>query len=187
MVICKQIESQLEEPMVVNGYSLPLKNVPIEVSQGYNGDYSHFAYTKNFHINNKAYSTFYDDRYSLDFKVPLNTRVYAAKKGVVIGFIDDSNFCYRGLDFSKGINCTPNFVLLEHSDRTFSVYSHLKKGSVVPKFGELVLKGEEIARTGLSGWIGLFPHLHFEAFRINGRDRLSFPTIFDDYPYEAYT
>lgn len=39
-----------------------------------------------------------------------------------------------------------------------------------------------IARTGLSGWIGPVPHLHFAALRYGPQmGRQSIPTVFNDY------
>jgi hypothetical protein len=44
-----------------------------------------------------------------------------------------------------------NVVVIDHGDGEFSVYSHLKHGSVRVKMGDHVKQGEKIAEVGNSG------------------------------------
>ena len=53
-----------------------------------------------------------------------------------------------------------NYVLIEHSGGEFSVYGHLKPGSVCVKEGEEVEQEAIIGQIGHSG-NSPFPHLHF--------------------------
>ena len=58
-----------------------------------------------------------------------------------------------------------NYVLLDHGGGVYSVFGHLRQGSVRVKVGERVRKGDEIGEVGASG-SSLFPHLHYEM--VNG-------------------
>jgi hypothetical protein len=53
-----------------------------------------------------------------------------------------------------------NCVIIQHSDSEYSVFSHLKRGSVKVKAGDKVKKGDVIALCGNSGNSGE-PHLHY--------------------------
>jgi hypothetical protein len=54
-----------------------------------------------------------------------------------------------------------NYVLVDHGGGEFAVYAHLQQGSVLPRPGARVHRGEAIARIGASG-SAMFPHLHFQ-------------------------
>jgi murein DD-endopeptidase MepM/ murein hydrolase activator NlpD len=60
-----------------------------------------------------------------------------------------------------------NYVLIKHSGCEFSVYGHLKPGSVCVKEGDHVVQGDLIGHLGHSG-NSPFPHLHFQVS--DGRD-----------------
>jgi murein DD-endopeptidase MepM/ murein hydrolase activator NlpD len=53
-----------------------------------------------------------------------------------------------------------NVVVIDHGDGEFSVYSHLKHGSVTVKAGDRVKAGDKIAQVGNSGDSG-FPRLEY--------------------------
>ena len=53
-----------------------------------------------------------------------------------------------------------NYVLIQHTGEEFSLYGHLKPGSVRVEEGERVVAGDVIGCLGHSGNSG-FPHLHF--------------------------
>ncbi len=156
------------------GYILPIEE-KVEIFQGYNGPYSHFA------LKRGKVERLDDGRFGIDFDVLPGTKVVAAKEGIVYGLIDFSEQYYEGLDLEKGLSTPANFVLLKHNDNSFTLYSHLVGESINLEYGERVEQGQLIARTGMSGWVGTTPHLHFEALEISGGKRLSFPTLFDNY------
>ena len=54
-----------------------------------------------------------------------------------------------------------NYVAIDHGGGEYSIYVHLRKGSVSVKPGDVVRAGDRIAQIGLSG-DAYFPHLHFE-------------------------
>lgn len=53
-----------------------------------------------------------------------------------------------------------NYVIIDHGNGEFSFMAHLKKGSIIAKKGDLILKGQEIGRCGNSG-NSSEPHLHY--------------------------
>jgi len=54
-----------------------------------------------------------------------------------------------------------NMVVVDHGHGEFSLYGHLKEGSVRVKPGERVSAGDRLGRTGSSG-MSTEPHLHFQ-------------------------
>ena len=101
--------------------------------------------------------------YALDFKVKEGTAIHAARDGKVIAVRSDSD--KGGLkpdNLSDG-----NFISILHEDGSVAHYWHLKKGGVVVKEGEEVLKNQLIGYSGNTGY-SAFPHLHFEVVQ-NGK------------------
>ncbi|MDN2583788.1 peptidoglycan DD-metalloendopeptidase family protein [Aquibium sp. ELW1220] len=82
----------------------------------------------------------------IDIAVPEGTPVKAAENGVVI---------YAG----DGLKEFGNTVLVRHEDGLVSVYGHASELNV--KRGDKVRRGQEIARSGMSGAADM-PKLHFE-------------------------
>ena len=54
-----------------------------------------------------------------------------------------------------------NHAVIDHGNGEFSVYGHLKQGSVQVKAGDRVRRGQTIAAIGASG-SAFFPHLHYQ-------------------------
>lgn len=90
--------------------------------------------------------------------------VLAAADGVVIAVRNDIQD-YAGAG-SGWIDTTThdirgNFVVIQHAERLYSLSAHLQAGSVLPKPGDAVRRGEFIGRCGNSGH-STEPHLHFQ-------------------------
>lgn len=137
-------------------YDLPFRDGNINISQGYNGPFSHFK------IRPLA-----DQSYSLDFALDPGTEVLAARDGKVKAVYDSITDHYNGTDFENGSHFLANFIELVHPDGSFTCYQHLKPGFAEElglKKGLEVIAGDKIAETGLTGWIGGIPHLHFSAY-----------------------
>ncbi len=163
--------------MATAEYILPFPTRPVIITQGYDGPISHKR------RGNLDYT------HSLDFKLDTGTRILAAKGGVITLLWDrDSNF-YTGLDPRQAF--IGNFLEIRHEDGSFSHYQHLEKRSVQAlglQIGQQVEQGQPIGLTGLSGWIGPYPHLHFMVYRsrlekLKGPSRHleTFPVSFQDY------
>lgn len=55
-----------------------------------------------------------------------------------------------------------NFIVIDHLNGEFSFLGHLAKDSILPKIGDMVVKGERIAFAGNSGSSCISPHLHYQ-------------------------
>lgn len=169
----------LGTPPTRSGYIYPVSYRPIKIFQGYNGPYSHMAFYTILPSTGER-GVIQDDRFSLDFEVPSGTEVVAAKNGIVSGITHNRTNWYRGLDVEIGMKEIPNVLYLLHNDGSRTVYSHLEAFSITLMMGNAVRQGQPIARTGLSGWVGPVPHLHFAALTFpEPWVRRTFPTIFE--------
>jgi hypothetical protein len=70
-----------------------------------------------------------------------------------------------------------NTVCLKHAGGEYTVYGHLKNGSITVKKGQKVKAGDVIARGGNSGSSGM-PHLHWALY---DRDGIGLPCTFSDF------
>ena len=104
--------------------------------------------TQGFGENAQAYARFgLAGHNGLDFGVPIGTLVRAAADGVVMRVEEDA------------IDGYGRHVRLKHEDGSVTIYAHLELPAV--KTGQAVLAGEEVGRSGNSGF-STGPHLHFE-------------------------
>ncbi len=159
-------------------HGLPFESNFRIISQGYNGPYSHRIWKR---IDGCGRELINDDRFSVDFVLPVGTPVLASKNGKILWVEDSLSGYYSGEDFEIGMRMLPNLVVIAHNDGTNSLYCHLQRGSVRAQLGDYVARGEAIAETGLSGWIGKVAHLHFETYLAPHRQRRSFPISFEDF------
>nr|WP_180202125.1 M23 family metallopeptidase [Pseudomonas sp. SbOxS1]NYU01446.1 M23 family metallopeptidase [Pseudomonas sp. SbOxS1] len=136
-------------------YPLPWRGGPFRVSQGANGQYSHFG-PKN--------------RYAIDIAMPEGTPIIAARGGVVIKTENSQS--------GRGTDASGNFVRVLHDDGTMGVYLHLKQGSVSVREGQRVAVGSPLALSGNTG-NSSGPHLHFVVQRNTGMGLVSIPYQFN--------
>jgi murein DD-endopeptidase MepM/ murein hydrolase activator NlpD len=132
-------------------YRLPYGNdVSYPVIQGYGARLSHRG----------------AEQFTVDFGMPIDTPVHAAREGVVVLLEDSHDIgCWR----EEGGRLA-NFVVLLHSDGTTGEYFHLQRGSVRVELGEHVRRGELLALSGNTGYTTA-PHLHFGVYRTSSDGR----------------
>ena len=171
-MILEKITGNPRVEIAKTGFIVPHKFRLVEISQGYNGPWSHakFRVTEN-HIRSANYIV--DDSYSIDFKVPFGTEVIAAKEGKVYGLSTSKKF-YEGDDYNIGLNTRAEFVILDHGD-FFSLFSHLEEINI--NIGDMVRQGEKLALTARNGWIGDTPHLHLKFLNLKREDRIYYLTL----------
>ena len=123
-------------------YNLPFSNnKSFQLYQGYNGLITH------------------QNENSLDFTMPIGTEILASRSGIVIKIEEKFNQnCAEKLCAAYN-----NFILIYHSDGTFSRYVHLKQNGVLVNVGDQVTENQLI---GYSGNVGYSdgPHLHFVVY-----------------------
>jgi murein DD-endopeptidase MepM/ murein hydrolase activator NlpD len=147
----------LGDPRLVptqNKYPLPWRGGPFRLTQGANGQYSHFTPK---------------GRYAMDIAMPEGTSIVAARGGVVVKTENRQS--------GRGNNPSGNYVRILHDDGTMGVYLHLMKGSVSVVEGQRVAAGSFIARSGNTG-NSTGPHLHFVVQRNVGLALESIPFDF---------
>ena len=121
-------------------YRLPYeKGLRTLLAQGYNGPYSHQGLK------------------ALDFNLPEQTNVLAARSGLVIETKEDSNIGCTNMSCIK----LANYVYILHDDGTIGQYAHLAFGGVLVGKGDRVERGQLIAKSGKTGFAS-GPHLHFQ-------------------------
>ncbi len=87
--------------------------------------------------------------------------IFAVADGTVIAVVDDvpDNFGNKPNPANKdGRN---SWVVVEHSGRKYSLYSHVSQGTATVKLGQRVKAGEILGRLGNAGQ-STEPHLHFQ-------------------------
>ena len=122
--------------------------------------------------NHGAFSHTGRYEYAWDFRMPESSPVLAAAPGVVVEVVDD--FVGGGADHR--LDDRANRVIVDHGDARFGVYQHLRLGGARVKEGQTVARGDEVGRSGNSGF-STEPHLHFAI--VDSRNR-SQPACFVD-------
>lgn len=115
------------------------------VSQAFGGKASHLE-SGSFH--------------SVDFSVPEDTEIYAARGGTVLA-VEES---HAEADFDPAFMEKGNRVIVSHGDGTLAIYAHLKWRGAKVKKGQRVATGDKIGLSGNTGFSS-GPHLHFAVVR----------------------
>lgn len=128
------------------------------VSQGFNGEFSHF----------NAHSKF-----AIDVNMESGTVISAARPGTVMWVKDDS---YVG-GGDPSYMSKANFIAVVHDDGTYATYLHLQGGSSFVRAGDQVKAGDRLGKSGATGY-ATGPHLHFVVQRNSGMNTVSLPFEF---------
>ncbi len=128
-------------------YELPFgSGETYAVSQGYNGRFSHKGQN------------------AIDFSLEIGDKVYAARGGIVYEAVE-SNTKSCNHPSCQEYN---NFIIIYHSDGTFSEYSHLRYNGANVSAGDEIVAGDFIGYSGNTGWSS-GPHLHFVVYKYNDK------------------
>ncbi|HKM34531.1 MAG TPA: M23 family metallopeptidase [Lachnospiraceae bacterium] len=73
----------------------------------------------------------------------------------------DSLIFPKGWFLSRSNHIAGNYIVIRHAEKEFSTLAHLKNGSISVKVGDVVSKGQCIAKCGNTG-NSTEPHLHFQ-------------------------
>lgn len=153
----------------------PSKN-DVVIFQGFNGPISHKP------------SKYIDLSHSVDFALPPGTPVTAVEDGIIQGIRRYEN-SYSGFDPEIGRRTWATNIDITHPDletqtgRVFSMLQHLDPNSIRVTEGQRVIKGQILANTGLTGWVGPIPHLHLSLVE---RGEIPFKTLpFDFRNYQG--
>ncbi|TME12011.1 MAG: hypothetical protein E6I65_05035 [Chloroflexi bacterium] len=148
-----------QHPGDTAGFRLPFAlGVDVLVGQTWNTTFSH---------NGKA-------AYAYDLVVPLGTPVVAAADGVV-SYVHEGEVGCGGPDMLM----KANIVDIDHADGSATQYAHLS--SVGVKVGDVVVAGQEIGKSGDTGYSQCLAHLHFARQSQGGAVTQSVPVYFEGY------
>ncbi len=107
------------------------------------------------------HKTFRRMKHCIDFAMPENTPVLAARDGIVLQCRDSLWANYTDPKYAK--RC--NFIIILHADGEESHYVHLQHGSACVTVEQCVRAGQMIARSGQTGY-ATYPHLHFGVYNL---------------------
>ena len=96
----------------------------------------------------------------IDFYLPPNTPIRAARDGFVVETEDRYSKSYRSMRFID--RC--NYVAIAHDDDEETIYAHLAHHSIKIREGGEVRRGQIIAESGQTGY-AWYPHLHFGVYK----------------------
>lgn len=129
-----------------------LRDQPAAIDQGFDGSFSHDDE---------------ENRYAIDFAIPVGTAVLAARDGIVMQAEDH----HTGIGQNRHAYANrANFIRVLHDDGSMALYAHLQAGGAVARPGQRVRTGEHIGWSGNTGF-STGPHLHF-AVQVNRGMRL---------------
>lgn len=125
-------------------------------------------------FNGKATHNDEQNRNAVDIPMDEGTPVHAARSGVIM---DVANDFFSGGTDDESLEQQANYVRILHDDGTMAVYAHLKLETLQFPIGTRVLRGQEIAASGNTGYSS-GPHLHFVVQKNVGMKLISIPFMF---------
>lgn len=155
-----RLAPRAQEPGGATGYRLPFEpGLEVPIHQGWLSTYSH---------NGRA-------AYAYDFGLHEGTPILAAAGGVV-SYAHDGELACGGAELLR----LTNYVTIDHPDGSATHYGHL--AGVDVEVGDVVGAGQQIGLSGMTGFTGCMPHLHFARQAQGGPVTQSIPVYFDGYP-----
>jgi hypothetical protein len=97
--------------------------------------------------------------------------IYCAEAGTVIEVVDDVPDNLGNAVNPANSPRRNSRIVVEHPNRRFSVYVHLRQGSATVKAGQQVKAGDRLGRVGNAGFSSE-PHLHFATLALEPDGRL---------------
>jgi urea transporter len=145
----------------------PMFDLPVSgqwaITQGINGEHTHkdlWAHAWDFEIIDAEGKSYENSGAVPEDFYAFNKPVYAPADGkiaAVVGHIEDNPIGQVNVRNNWG-----NVIIIWHYGNYYSALCHLKKGTINVNEGEVVRRGQIIAKVGNSGRSPV-PHLHFQA------------------------
>jgi hypothetical protein len=146
-------------------------------------------YGYDFMVTNKSGHLYQGDRFVKENWFSYGSPVYATAGGTVVDAannIPENSYKDGQVAYPPGLDDidptgSGNHVTIDHGDGEFSMFNHMKPGSVRVNKGDRVAAGQQIGEIGFAGDTFL-PHLHYmliEGADVNTSQGL--PSYFDDF------
>lgn len=151
-------------------YSLPFRGEWLILNGGVNKDLSHSweikaqRYAYDFLIVDSEASSFSGDHKDLCSYYCYGKDILSPADGTIIRIYDrckDSKIMKKQATDPFIRDIRGNYILIQHTEKEYSVLAHLEPGSILVKEGERVQRFQKIAECGNSGNTSE-PHLHFQ-------------------------
>jgi murein DD-endopeptidase MepM/ murein hydrolase activator NlpD len=103
--------------------------------------------------------------FAYDMVAPLDQTILIARAGRVEDLKESATQQCDANDDSDDDTCPAgNYLYVRHQDGSVGQYVHMPHNGVTPQVGDIVLRGDEVGRVGVTGNT-TGPHLHFAARR----------------------
>lgn len=146
---------------------VPQLNMPVTgqwlVTQGHNGKHTHqkdWALAWDFEIEDVQGNKYSENQENLTDYYCYAKSVYAAAGGYVAKVVN--SVPDNPIGEVNTMDNWGNYISINHGYGFYSLYAHLKEGSVKLSEGDYIKMGEKIGQVGNSGR-SFVPHLHFQA------------------------
>lgn len=133
------------------------------ITQGHDGEHTHkkeWAFAWDFEIRDRAGKLYAEKEFELGDYYCFGKPVHAAAAGYVAKVV--SSITDNSIGVVNTLDNWGNYVSISHGYGFYTLYAHLKEGSVKLNEGDYVKQGEKIGLVGNSGRSPV-PHLHFHA------------------------
>lgn len=146
---------------------VPQLHMPVSgtylISQGHNGPHTHqkdWAQAWDFEMLNTQGEKYSEDANRLTDYYCYGKAVYAAAAGYVAKVVN--SIPDNPIGEVNTVDNWGNYLSISHGYGFYTLYAHLKEGSVKLAEGDYIKMGEKIGQIGNSGR-SFVPHLHFQA------------------------
>ena len=146
---------------------VPQLNMPVTgqwlVTQGHNGEHTHkkdWALAWDFEIEDTQGKKYAENQEKLADYYCYGKAVYAAAGGYVAKVVN--SVPDNPIGEVNTMDNWGNYISINHGYGFYTLYAHLKEGSVKLAEGDYIKMGEKIGQVGNSGR-SFVPHLHFQA------------------------
>lgn len=163
----KALDAYLSRYLRFQDAGVPQIHMPVtgewKITQGHNGEHTHksdWAYAWDFEIEDANGRKYSDNETELRDYYCFGKPVHAAAAGEVAKIV--SSVADNPIGGMNTKDNWGNYITIYHGYGFYTLYAHLKEGSIKLSEGDRVKQGEKIGLVGNSGRSPI-PHLHFQA------------------------
>lgn len=168
-------KGELDEDIFLNYQTQTVLELPFDIEAEWHLNQGGRSGLQNNHFSNR------NQRYAIDCVQKLNgvsfsgdgtqnedyycfgKRLNAPGNGKIIALENDIEDNTIPGSINSNINENKragNYIIIDHLNGEYSLMAHFKKGTIIVSVGDIVVKGQEVGKTGNSG-NSSGPHLHY--------------------------